>query len=456
MKKQTPIPQITNLTWQDYIYLQSSLLNVIQNDGYKPEVIICILRGGQQLSQEIASIFKIPKFDVRIFRTATDHASFEKQKPQSINYQRLPLKKLQNKNILIIDDISGTGDTLKYLIKKLNRDHVKKIKTACLIAKSTPISQKLVNYYAAKAKPRDWIVFPWERSRQQYHCLEIIKQMISLNQSNLIINKNITVSPFSLNKNLRTFNDISHHYEITLSSKKKFEHQVLTDNILQKLKHDNYRDLGIKHLKIIDTYYQIPKSKTIHSLRLRETYVPNHNSNGNLRFLATIKTNDRSSTRKDTPSLTQYAQTVENLSFNSYKNDLNAFDISQLKNAFNIELFKSNIFPLVTITKQSTQINLLNKKKYNFNRDNYPLIKTYIDNIENITLTNHPLSTCRINPEIVGGSNAVELEFNNHSESKGLHFFYTMRKYLKNLGMLERKDRKIDRILNHLKKNKKL
>ena len=59
--------------------------------------------------------------------------SIDKQKPFNNIQSNIPLENLENKSIVIVDDVLNTGSTLIYAVSFFLQIHVKRIKTAVMV-----------------------------------------------------------------------------------------------------------------------------------------------------------------------------------------------------------------------------------------------------------------------------------------------------------------------------------
>ena len=64
----------------------------------------------------------------------------------------------KDRTIVIIEDIVDTGNTLEYLINRLNQENPKKIYTASLLLKSSVYSKKIPIDFVGKEIPNDFVV----------------------------------------------------------------------------------------------------------------------------------------------------------------------------------------------------------------------------------------------------------------------------------------------------------
>lgn len=142
---------ITKLSWQniinDVLELSSKLKEV--------DVIITIGRGGNipgtMLGYKLGTKH-IVNFGVQSYnedKTVTD-----------IQIQQEPdLKQLQNKNVLVVDDLADKGTTLEYVKKYLQYNRIEPKFCTLYIKEGTKFKPE---FYTKTFKSDEWIEFPWD------------------------------------------------------------------------------------------------------------------------------------------------------------------------------------------------------------------------------------------------------------------------------------------------------
>ena len=120
----------------------------------KPDAILAIARGGLTLAHHLAEIF-----DIREVFTI-NAVSYEKtQKKETIDIFNIP--NLHGyKNILIVDDISDSGETFKEVLKIL-KEKYKDLNFKTLAIFYKPSSKFKPDFYFQETN--EWIRFFWER-----------------------------------------------------------------------------------------------------------------------------------------------------------------------------------------------------------------------------------------------------------------------------------------------------
>jgi len=120
----------------------------------KPDAIVAIIRGGMTLAHHIAEMF-----DIKAVFTI-NASSYDKTKKLSTPkvYNIPNLKNYQN--ILIVDDISDSGETFIEVIKKLKEIYpAKNFESIAIFYK--PTSKFKPTYYFHETN--EWIEFFWEK-----------------------------------------------------------------------------------------------------------------------------------------------------------------------------------------------------------------------------------------------------------------------------------------------------
>ena len=139
----------------DYIYkLLIELCEKIRENGFKPDVIIGVSRGGWSPARVISDILENPNIaNIKVeFYKGVYKTTDEPVITQPISVQ------IKDKRILIVDDVSDTGKTLKLLNYELSKQ-TRKIKTVTVYSK--PWTCFTPDFYAKSTNA--WIIFPWER-----------------------------------------------------------------------------------------------------------------------------------------------------------------------------------------------------------------------------------------------------------------------------------------------------
>lgn len=143
------------LSWTRVAKDAKRLSGLIKNSGYETDIAVAIARGGlvpARILSDYLLIRDLTSIKVEhwgIAATETEKAIL-----------KFPLcADIKNKNVLLVDDITDTGDTLRVSVGYLNSFQPKEIRTAVLIHKTC--SSVTPYYYVRKVIKWKWIIFPW-------------------------------------------------------------------------------------------------------------------------------------------------------------------------------------------------------------------------------------------------------------------------------------------------------
>ena len=147
------------LGWDDIAYASNKVAEGIKKSAFAPDTIIAIGRGGWVPAINIANALDIKV----IYNYSVSSYNDNNVKDGNFHiFQKPDTDLLINANVLVVDDISDTGDTLNYITHHLIADGVKH-KTATLYEK---VHTKFIPDYVYLGYNSDtWIVFPWEKNQ---------------------------------------------------------------------------------------------------------------------------------------------------------------------------------------------------------------------------------------------------------------------------------------------------
>ena len=153
------------IDWKEYNLTVEKLAIQIFQSGYKPNILIGIMRGGAPIIDVLSRVFKL-----KCAYLAVESYSGEgiEDKQGELVFSRDISSTIQEMsgNILLCDDLSDTGVTLNKSIDWLKnypplKGKIKDIKTAVLWKKKDSTFEP--DFCAQKLKTNPWIVQPFER-----------------------------------------------------------------------------------------------------------------------------------------------------------------------------------------------------------------------------------------------------------------------------------------------------
>jgi len=147
-------PEFVNVNWNQVEDYTLSICKEMDRNGYKPEAIVGLLRGGVVPARIISDYFGIIldffTLDVKLYKGI----NLRDDVPKIKHF----FGDIENKRVLIIDDILDSGMTMNAVLEYFKG---KDVKTATLFWKEKNL--KKPDYYCKIAKENEWIIFPWER-----------------------------------------------------------------------------------------------------------------------------------------------------------------------------------------------------------------------------------------------------------------------------------------------------
>jgi len=142
------------MSWELFEKLAINVAKSIRKDGFQPDFMVGLARGGWVLSRVLCDFLgvkdlvslKVEHWGV----TATPDGKAQIKYPFDID--------LTGKNVLVVDDITDTGESMLVAVEYVKSKNPASIKTAALRhidgSKFTP------DYYGDVINWR-WVVFPW-------------------------------------------------------------------------------------------------------------------------------------------------------------------------------------------------------------------------------------------------------------------------------------------------------
>jgi len=141
--------------WWDEIYdLTLKLAEMIMEDGFKPDIIVGIARGGWVVARLLSDFLKNPNtanLKIEFYKGIAETA----EKPVITQPVSADVK---GKNVLICDDVADTGHSLRVAFEHIKELGAKEIKVATLHLKPWSIFKP--DFYVKET--RAWIIYPWE------------------------------------------------------------------------------------------------------------------------------------------------------------------------------------------------------------------------------------------------------------------------------------------------------
>jgi len=139
-------------SWDHFHQLVSEIKKKVE---VTPNIIVSIGKGGSIPGVILAEMFECNNLNLGL-------KSYKGQNRGDIHeYQGIKcFEGLKDANILIVDDIADSGETLQYAWRKFTGNGCERVQTASVFYK--PCSKFKPDYYAEEVNETTWIVQPWE------------------------------------------------------------------------------------------------------------------------------------------------------------------------------------------------------------------------------------------------------------------------------------------------------
>ena len=153
------------IDWKEYNQIVEKLAIQIHDSGFKPDLLIGIMRGGAPIIDVLSRVFKLKCAYLAVESYSGEN--IEDQQGKLIFSRELSSTVQEmNGNLLLCDDLSDTGITLNRTIDWLKKyppleGKIKSIKTAVLWKKADSTFEP--DFCAQKLDSNPWIVQPFER-----------------------------------------------------------------------------------------------------------------------------------------------------------------------------------------------------------------------------------------------------------------------------------------------------
>jgi hypoxanthine phosphoribosyltransferase len=149
-------------TWDQIYEMLLNLTEKINKNGFRPDMIVGISRGGCVPARVISDLIGSPELanvGVEFYLGPTE----PKDEPVVTRSVSMPVK---GRDVLVLDDVADTGKSLRLTREHLIEQGVEAVESATIYYK--PWSIVVPDYYEEETKR--WIVFPWER-KETVRCL---------------------------------------------------------------------------------------------------------------------------------------------------------------------------------------------------------------------------------------------------------------------------------------------
>ena len=147
------------LTWEGFGVASRELAQTIADDGYEPEIIIAVARGGLVAAGALSYALGVKLSDAINVEFYTDvHTTL----PDPILLEpMLDVASISGRKLLVVDDVADSGRTMK-LVLEILREQGAEVRSAVLYEKSVSVVKPDYTWRHTD----EWIVFPWSAEPQ--------------------------------------------------------------------------------------------------------------------------------------------------------------------------------------------------------------------------------------------------------------------------------------------------
>lgn len=155
-------------TWEQIYAMLLNLSRKIRNDKFNPDIIVGVSRGGWTPARVLSDLLENPEIaNVK----AEFYLGVAETKKKPVITQSVSVN-VKDKKVLVVDDVSDTGKSLRLVKTHLLEQGAKAVKVVTLYYK--PWSVTIPDFY--EKTTRDWIIFPWERKEALRKVIEKFQQ----------------------------------------------------------------------------------------------------------------------------------------------------------------------------------------------------------------------------------------------------------------------------------------
>ncbi|MCL4360493.1 phosphoribosyltransferase [Patescibacteria group bacterium] len=144
--------QYLPISWDHYHRFAHNLAAALLNSRQHPDEIVAISRGGLTLGHLLSDLLRIP------ISTITIQSYTDIQSQGELKITHGLQTDIHEKHILLVDDVSDSGKTMKRALSYLSEFQPEKVTTLTMFVK--PRSVYRPDYFAKQTTR--WILFPYE------------------------------------------------------------------------------------------------------------------------------------------------------------------------------------------------------------------------------------------------------------------------------------------------------
>lgn len=219
------------VTWE-YVYDRTRLMaEQVRSEEWSPDTVVALARGGWFAGRVVCDLLGI---DDLVSLKIEHYVGTGKQADEPQVRYPLPDGAIADKDILIIDDIADTGQSIQHAREYVQQNDPRSVKTATVSLLDT--SKTEPDYVGEQLEEWAWIVFPWN----------FIEDMIDLITGVMEKSDNTWFTATEIKDLLQEYHEIS-HFDLEVVQPKR------VDEVLNEMERRNEIVAGTKGLRLPDT-----------------------------------------------------------------------------------------------------------------------------------------------------------------------------------------------------------
>lgn len=144
------------VSWKQFDRLVRDVALAIRVSGFQPDIVVGIARGGfvpARILCDYLGVMELASFRIEHYRGQQMEAQARVRHPLSVD--------VKGKRVLVVDDLSDTGETFEVAAGYLQELGATEVRTAALHHKQQ--SRFEPDYYAKRIRKWRWLSYPWAR-----------------------------------------------------------------------------------------------------------------------------------------------------------------------------------------------------------------------------------------------------------------------------------------------------
>ncbi len=145
------------VSWNDIERWSKDIVRKVKESGYNPEIVIGLARGGLVPARLMADYLNIKD----LYAVKTEHWGVTATPDGQAKLAQGLQVDISGKRVLVVDDITDTGQSLKLAVSHIEAQNPEIIKTATLL--HITHSKYVPDYYSEEVPEENWtwFIFPW-------------------------------------------------------------------------------------------------------------------------------------------------------------------------------------------------------------------------------------------------------------------------------------------------------